>query len=412
MLFVISRFCAIMRAVVRWMTMAQEPEIPLSEEPRSCPACGSRVAAMATTCLMCGASLVEEEATPEAAAERRLPGWARILIVVALALAILSAGGFALYTLLNAEPDPENLTPSATPTRTPTATPTSTPTHTPTPTSTPTPIPPLVHQVQEGETLIDIAIMYDTTVEAILALNPDVERELINVGQVLLIPAIPPTPGPTSTPEPGVPTPTPTDYIIHVVASGDTLISIAEEYDVSVMLIRAANDLPPDDDTIRVNQSLVIPMGTPVPSPTPTVDVNATATPVPPYAAPPLLSPPDGATLVVSGEPILLQWASVSVLRDDEWYELTLFQPSGGVVSATTHTRATAWRIPLDLPPVSDTGKLQFRWQVQVVREAQIRSGEPVYEEAGSPSEVRAFTWLMPTPTPTHTPSPTPAPGP
>lgn len=394
------------------MTMAQEPEIPLSEEPRSCPACGSRVAALATTCLMCGASLVEEEAPPEAPVQRGLPAWARVVIVILLALVILSAGSFALYTLLNAEPDPENVTPTASPTRTPTATPTSTPTQTPTPTSTPTPIPPLVHQVQEGETLIDIAVMHDTTVEAILALNPGVEPALINVGQVLLIPAVTPTPGPTSTLEPGVPTPTPTDYIVHVVAPGDTLISIAEEYDVSVMLIRAANDLPPDDDTIRVNQSLVIPMGTPVPSPTPTVDVNATPTPVPPYPAPPLLSPPDGATLVVSDKPILLQWASVSVLHDDEWYELTLFQPPGGVVSVTTHTRATAWRVPLDLPRVSDTGTRQFRWQVQVVREAQNRSGELIYEEAGDSSEVRAFTWLIPTPTPTHTPSPTPTPGP
>jgi hypothetical protein len=178
------------------------------------------------------------------------------------------------------------------------------------------------------------------------------------------------------------------------------------------MVIRAANDLPPDDDTIRVNQSLVVPIGTPVPSPTPTVDVNATPTPVPPYPAPPLLSPPDGATLVVSDEPILLQWASVSVLRDDEWYELTLFQTPGSVVSATTHTRATAWRVPIDLPRVSDTDTHQFRWRVQVVREAQSRSGELIYEGAGDPSEVRAFTWLIPTPTPTHTPSPTPTPAP
>jgi len=266
--------------------------------------------------------------------------------------------------------------------------------------------------VQEGETLIDIAVTYDTTVEAILALNPDVQAELINVGQVLLIPAATPTPGPTSTPEPGVPMPTPTDYIVHVVAPGDTLISIAEEYDVSVMLIRAANDLPPDDDTIQVNQSLVIPMGTPVPSPTPTVDVNATPTPVPPYPAPPLLSPPDGAILVISDEPILLQWTSVSILHDDEWYELALFQPPGGVVSATIYTRATAWRVPLDLPLVSDTDMREFRWRVQVVREARDRRGELIYEEAGDPSEVRTFTWLMPTPTPTYTPSPTPAPGP
>jgi LysM repeat protein len=395
------------------MTMAEEPEVLLpTEEPRRCPACGSRVASMATTCLMCGASLVEEEAAVDQAGQRGLPGWARALIVAALALAILSAGGFGLYTLMTAEPEP--VTPTATPTRTPTATPTSTPTQTPTPTSTPTPIPPLVHQVQEGETLIDIAVEYDTTVEAIVALNPDVDPELIQVGQLLLIPVATPTPGPTSTPEPGVPTPTPPDYIVHIVAPGETLITIAEQYGVSVALLRAANDLPPDDDTIRVNQSLVIPMGTPVPSPTPTVDPNATPTPVPPYLPPPLLSPADGAILVASDEPILLQWASVSVLHDDEWYELTLFQPPGGVISATDYTRTTAWRVPLDLLPAPDVGVREFHWRVQVVREARDRNGGLVYEGAGPPSEVRTFAWLVPTPTPTCTctPSPTSTPVP
>ena len=366
---------------------------------------------MATTCLMCGASLVEEETPSEEQDTRRhqrLPGWARVLIVITLALAILSAGSFGLYTLLNAEP--ENVTPTATPTRTSTATPTSTPTRTPTSTPTPTPIPPLVHQVQEGETLIAIAVEYGTAVEAILALNPEVDPELIQVGQLLLIPAQQPTPGPTSTPEPGVPTPTPPDYVVHVVVPGDTLSSIAELYGISVALIRSANDLPLDDDTIRPNQSLVIPMGTPVPSPTPTVDPNATPTPVPPYPAPALLSPPDGARFVGSDEPILLQWASVSILRTDEWYELALSQTPSGVVSATHYARATAWRVPVDLLTASDTDTFEFRWQVQVVREARDRDGELVYEEAGAPSEVRGFTWLMPTPTPTYTPTPSPSP--
>jgi len=262
--------------------------------------------------------------------------------------------------------------------------------------------------VQPGETLSDIAVDNDTTVEAILALNPDVDPELIQVGQLVLIPIVTPTPGPTSTLEPGVPTPTPSNYIVHIVAPGETLISIAEEYEVSVSLIRRANDLPSDDDTIRVNQSLVIPIGTPMPSLTPTVDPNATPTPVPPYPAPPLLNPPDGATLVGYEEPIILQWASVSVLRSDEWYTLTLFQPPGGVVSATIRTRATAWRVPLDLLEASDADEREFHWQVQVMREARDRSGALFYEEAGIPSPVRTFIWLEPTsiPTPSATPAP------
>ena len=393
--------------------MAEEPEVSLpTEEPRRCPACGSRVAAMATTCLMCGASLVEGEApseeTPSTKERQRLPGWARALVVLVLALAILSAGSFGFYKLMTAEP--KDVTPTATPTRTPTATPTSTPTQTPTPTSTPTPVPPLAHQVQEGETLIFLASEYDTTIEAILALNPDVDPELIQVGQLLLIPVGTPTPGPTSTLDPNVPTPTPADYVVHVVRPGDTLSTIAEEYGISVSLLRTANDLPMDDDTIRPNQSLIIPMGTPVPSPTPTVDPNATPTPVPPYPAPPLLSPPNGATIVGSAEPILLQWASVSVLRSDEWYELSFFQTPSGPISGTHRTRATAWRVPAELLQDSSGDRRVFRWEVQIVRETRNEKGEVVYEEAGTAGDARTFTWLRPTPTPTSTSTPSPSP--
>jgi len=403
------------------MTMAEESKAPpQTEEPRYCHACGSRVAAMATTCLMCGASLLEREPeTPpeKEKAPRKLPGWARALIVVGLALLILSAGSFGLYKLMSTEPEPESLPPTATPTRTPTATPTTTPTRTPTPVPTPTSVPPFAHQVQEGETLSDIASSYDVTIEEIRGLNPSLDPNLLQVGQVILIPVATPTPGPTSTLDPNLPTPTPPDYVVHIVSPGETLGTIAEQYaeqypsaGVSVQSIRNANDLPADDDTIRINQSLIIPLSTPEPSPTPTMDPNATSTPIPPYSAVPLLSPPSGAIMVGDDVPILLQWASVDTLRDDEWYALTLSQPSGGVISATAYTHATAWRVPVNLMPALDTEPREFQWQVQVVQETRGSDGVPVYRNIGAPSEVRVFTWLEVTPTPTMTPTPTPTP--
>jgi LysM repeat protein len=229
---------------------------------------------------------------------------------------------------------------------------------------------------------------------------------LIQVGQIILIPPDTPTPGPTSTLDPSVPTPTPPEYIVHIVSSGEVLGTIAEEYGVSVAIIKDANDLPADDDTIRVNQSLIIPLGTPAPSPTPTIDPNATSTPVPPYPAPSLLGPANGAAIVVGEAPVLLQWASVGILADDEWYKVTLFKPPDEQVTGQTYTRATAWRVPLDLQPVADVDRPEFRWQVQVVRETRDRNGELTYEEAGTPSEVRAFTWLVSTPNPSPTPTP------
>ena len=374
---------------------------------------------------MCEASLVKaepdeaelEEQEPE---KRPLPGWARALIVVGLALLILSAGSFGFFKLMTTEPD---ATPTATPTTittpptpTSTVTPTPSPTQTPTPLPLPTPIPPFVHHVQAGETLIDIADNYGVTVGEIQGMNPDLDPNLLQVGQIILIPADTPTPGPTSTRDPNLPTPTPPGYIVHIVSSGDTLSTIAEHYDerypdigVSVQSIRVASGLPADDDTIHIGDSLIIPLGTPAPTPSPTTNPNATSTPVPDYSAPPLLSPANNAIIVGNDEPILLQWASVSLLHDDEWYALTLAQPSGGVISATIYIRATAWRVPLDLmPPLSDVR--EFHWQVQIVKETLDSDNATLYTEAGAPSEIRTFFWLPVTPTPSKTPTATSTP--
>ena len=69
---------------------------------------------------------------------------------------------------------------------TPTAwTPPASRTVTATVTPTPTLIPPQMHQVQAGEMLIAIAEMYDTTVEEILALNPGLDPDLFQEGQLL-----------------------------------------------------------------------------------------------------------------------------------------------------------------------------------------------------------------------------------
>lgn len=369
--------------------MTEESDISLpSQKSRHCPVCGMKVADKASECLMCSASLLEEEEAQEEPAKGAgwVPSWVSSVVVVLLALVILAGGSFGVYSLLAVEPNPEPDEALLTPTVTSTPTQTPTPTETPVPTSTPTPLPAQTHTVQEGETMSDIARTYDVAVRQILALNPDVDSELIRTGQVLLIP----------------PARAAGELTVHVVREGETLSRIAEGYGVQLSRIRAVNSLPLHDQPIRVGQSLIIPLSTPAPSPTPGMALNPTSTPFPLYGRPPLLYPPDGKVFAGSDVPVLLQWASISVLRRNESYELSITQPAGGVISDTIRTRATASRVPLDLLQRASADVREFQWQVRVVRE----TDEGIYQEASAPSEVRSFVWLEPTPTPAPTVTP------
>lgn len=387
--------------------MSEEPAVPVpGEGPRTCPNCGTRVAERATTCLMCGTSLIEaeepqEEEVPEAEEPRRSGRWLFWVAAVLVVAAIGGVGYLVLQPLLTAPPPTLTPTPRPTGTPTPTASPTSAVSPTPTPTYTP--LPPRAHQVQEGETLSDIAQSYGTTIEEILALNPGITPELLQVNQVLLIPPAEPTPLPTGTATPQGPTPTPGPYLVHVVGPGDTLISIAEQYSVTVSLLRAANpDIPAGSDVIRVDQPIIIPQGTPMPTPTPTSNPDATPTPLPVYTAPPLLNPPNGAVFGGPEAVIVLEWASVSLLEDDEWYELRLSRPEMDPI--VERTWSTSYRVPAELYPPPEATIREFTWRVRVVRRV---PGTEEYALASEQGPVRTFRWLEITPTPTPVPSPT-----
>lgn len=101
------------------------------------------------------------------------------------------------------------------------------------------------HEVQSGDTLMSIALEYDTDVETLRRLNflPD---DVIQVGQMLLVPITPPTPTPTPAP------------FIHVVAAGDTLFSLVRLYGVSAEDIVTANNIT-DPNTLVPGTELLIP---------------------------------------------------------------------------------------------------------------------------------------------------------
>lgn len=79
----------------------------------------------------------------------------------------------------------------------------TTPTPLPTPTATPTPTP-IIYPIESGDTLLGIAIQRGTTVEEILALNPGIVPENLQIGQPVILPP-PPTVNPLLAPGTAVP---------------------------------------------------------------------------------------------------------------------------------------------------------------------------------------------------------------
>lgn len=115
----------------------------------------------------------------------------------------------------------------------------------PTPTSTPLPTPVprfIIHQVRPDDTLFSLARRYNTTIEAIVAVN-GLRSLSIRTGQYLKIPAD------TTVPSP--------NYITYEVKGGDTLFSIAQRYHTTADAIRWANGLT--NTAIRPGQILSIP---------------------------------------------------------------------------------------------------------------------------------------------------------
>ncbi len=112
-----------------------------------------------------------------------------------------------------------------------------------------------VYIVQPGDTLFKIAQRFNTTVDAILAINPEIkDPNLIFPGQKILIPIE-------------------RKFEIYVVQPGDTLFRIAQRFGVTVAEILAINPEIKDPDDIRPGQKIRIPVKPVPPKPKPRVYV-------------------------------------------------------------------------------------------------------------------------------------------
>ena len=132
--------------------------------------------------------------------------------------------------------------------------------------------------VQPGDTLWDIAQANRTTVAILAELNGIANPSLIVVGQRIVL--HPPT-APASPPAAPAGSTAPTVYVVR---SGDTLWGISVQFETTVALLAAANDIA-NPSLIRPGQVLVIPQDVPV-APTP---APAAPAPPPPAPAPPIV---------------------------------------------------------------------------------------------------------------------------
>lgn len=135
---------------------------------------------------------------------RRAPGRLWILLAVAAGVLLVAAvAGYGISQVvaqMASAPGPRvTLPPSPFASGSPTAVVTASPP--PSPRGTPRPTPtPIIHVVQRGEFLIQIATRYGVDVQAIIDANQILDPDLVEPGQRLVIPAPGQSPAATATP--------------------------------------------------------------------------------------------------------------------------------------------------------------------------------------------------------------------
>lgn len=377
--------------------MSQEPS---TQKSQICPTCGTRLSDNATRCLVCGTELTAKAATKSKKAESGMSASRMPEITLSLPAAlgaltlILLIGAAAVYFSLRAGITGATLTePTAegTVTETPTITPTTTETLPPSPLPSPTSQPPFDYTVKDGDTCGIIAATFNVSVQSIIVENQLSSQCFVSVGQPLRIPypTSTPAPPPTDVPNEATQTAQACEKVQYTVQQNDTLSSISINYNVPQDAIKFYNGLA--SDNVLLGQTIVIPLcerfATPGPTPTATLP--------PPYQAPNLLLPADGAAFSLANDVVTLQWASIGTLRENEAYQVIIEDvTSGQGRRITENVTDTKFIVPTSFRPNDDMAHV-MRWWVTTVRQNGVdEQGQPLYESAGAISEKRVFTWV------------------
>ena len=369
-----------------------------SQKTKICPTCGTRLAENATRCLVCGRSFTvgeSKEKKPATAASVHSPKLPEVTlslpIAIGLILLILAIGAGTVFGVLRGTGQVIEPTATATLTQTPTVTMTPTATSTPTIEATWTPLPPIEITIALNDNCIVLASRYNVSVNSIITMNNlSAACDTLSLGQKLVIPQPTPTasPAPTQTLSAADATDTACQKVEYMVKSGDTLFLIASNYNVSMQAIQNYNGLA--SDVVYEGMPLIIPLCERLPTAGPT----PTPTNPPPYAAPNLLLPADGAVFTAANDSITLQWAAVGTLRQNEAYAVTVEDITEGKGrKLTDYVSDTKFIVPATFRP-TDTMPHLLKWFVVPVRQiGSAIDGKPIYEPSGAASAARTFAW-------------------
>jgi LysM repeat protein len=282
---------------------------------------------------------------------------------------------------------------TATPSETPTASLTATVTLPATETATPTQQPPFDYTVSVNDgSCSQIAFNFNVSVQSIIITNNLPSSCPISVGQVLKIPYPTPTipPPPTNTPLSADATRIACETVPITVQENDTLSSIAANYAVSMDAIKEFNGLTTDN--VFLGQTILIPLCERAPDPN---KPTPTATLPPPYPAPNLLLPADGAAFTLANDVVTLQWASVGVLRDGEAYQVIVEDVTANQTRRITdYVTDTKYIVPSSFRPRDNVAHVMRWWVVPVLQSGVDEQGQPIWVASGATSERRVFTWV------------------
>lgn len=341
----------------------------------------------------------------------------RAVIIGGIVIVLLAVIGLVIFRPKKGQTSdaPMTVLPTFTLQASATASPAGPPTETPTQGPTPT-LEPYQYTVQSGDTLLFIIQQFgyrDTSVvPELLVLNGLSNADSLVAGQTLLVPRQTPTIGPTFTPtatlDPLI-TPTVTQtpgptidpnitvtyegcspqqpctspdgkYWIHIVKAGDTIASIALEYNSTVTCLLRENALPQNPTIFEGQQIKVCILVTLTPTLTPTGGPNSTATSTPTPSAPTLLAPAPNAR-IARNQSVTLQWITIQPLAEGQYYLIVLQNLSTNEEARyTTHTNA--YRLPDSLK------RGQYQWRVVIV--SGNNTDAPLVSGTG---EFRSFTW-------------------